>query len=147
MTQPPGPLCALFRRHLRDVGLKYTPERAKTLDAAFHIGRAFEVDELMHELSVRGGGASKATVYRTVRLMVDAGVLEQILIDRDRAHYRISTGDGSSTTLVDPESGKMLPVDDPQLNSICRDIATKSGWSYRGYRIQIMANPPDKPAS
>ena len=144
MTQPPGPLCALFRRHLRDVGLKYTPERAKTLDAAFHIGRAFEVDELMHELSVRGGGASKATVYRTVRLMIDAGVLEQILIDRDRAHYRISTGDGSSTTLIDPESGKMLPVDDPQLNSVCRDIATKSGWSYRGYRIQIMANSPDK---
>ena len=85
MSQPPGPLCALFRRHLRDVGLKYTPERARTLDAAFHIGRAFEVEELMHELSSRGGGASKATVYRTVRLMVDAGVLEQILIDRDRA--------------------------------------------------------------
>ena len=76
--------------------------------------------------------------------MVDAGVLEQILIDSDRAHYRISTGDGSSTTLIDPESGKMLPVDDPQLNSICREIATKSGWSYRGYRIQIMANSPEK---
>ena len=59
MTQPPGPLCALFRRHLRDVGLKYTPERARTLDAAFHMGRAFEVDELMQELVVRGGGASK----------------------------------------------------------------------------------------
>ena len=35
------------------------------------------------------------------------------------------------------------PVDDPQLNSVCRDIATKNGWSYRGYRIHIMANAPD----
>ena len=129
MTQPPGPLCALFRRHLRDVGLKYTPERAKTLDAAFHIGRAFEVDELMHELSLRGGGASKATVYRTVRLMVDAGVLEQILIDRDRAHYRISTEMEAPLLLIlNPEQAS---GDDPQPVGICRDIATKSGWSYQ----------------
>ncbi|MAV55654.1 MAG: hypothetical protein CMJ28_06840 [Phycisphaerae bacterium] len=142
MTQPPGPLCALFRRHLRDVGLKYTPERARTLDAAFHMGRAFEVDELMQELVVRGGGASKATAYRTVRLMVDAGVLEQILIDKDRAHYRISTGDGSGITLLDPETGKMLPVDDPALSEICRGIATSHGWNYRGFRIHIMASSP-----
>ena len=69
------PLCAVFRRKIRSEGLKYTPERARVLDAIIELDRLFEADELLETL--RGGDhrVSKATVYRTIRLLQDAGIV------------------------------------------------------------------------
>ena len=87
----------LFRRHLRDVGLKHA-ERANPRCRVW-----LTVSKLKSPCTNSHHAVALVATTWTVRLMVDAGVLEQILIERDRAHYRISTGDGS-TTLIDPES-------------------------------------------
>ena len=76
-----APLCAVFRRFLKSRDLKYTQERADVLDAIVARDGAFEAEELLLELRARGHDVSKATVYRTIRLLLDAGIITQSLFD------------------------------------------------------------------
>jgi len=72
-----APPCSVFRRHLKRVGLKYTTERADILEVATGFDQPFEVERLLGQLSSRGVRVSKATVYRTLKLLVDAGILAE----------------------------------------------------------------------
>ncbi|RMD61217.1 MAG: hypothetical protein D6824_08325, partial [Planctomycetota bacterium] len=62
------PLCAVFRRRLRDAGQKYTPERAAILDAIIRIDDIFDAEQLQEQLRALGRPISKATVYRTLKV-------------------------------------------------------------------------------
>ena len=64
-----APLCAIFRRHLKEQDLKYTPERADILNAIIGQDGVFEADTLMQSMRDRGQRVSKATVYRTLKLI------------------------------------------------------------------------------
>src|SRR5688572_9754907 len=67
-----APLCAVFRRYLKSQDLKYTPERADILNAIIERDDVFEVEELMSEMRRRGYRVSKATTYRTIKLLQEA---------------------------------------------------------------------------
>ncbi|MHC4828510.1 MAG: Fur family transcriptional regulator, partial [Planctomycetota bacterium] len=89
---PPGgpaettaPLCAIFRRFLKSQRLKYTPERADVLEAIIERDGVFEVDQLLMDMRGRGHRVSKATIYRTVKLLQDAGIITQALFDSKQA--------------------------------------------------------------
>ena len=73
------PLCAVFRRSLKDVGLKYTPERAQILDTIIELDGLFEADQLLEEVKGKGFRVSKATVYRTLKLLEDSGIIHREL--------------------------------------------------------------------
>ena len=66
------PLCAVFRRHLKSHDLKYTRERADILNLIMETDDVFEADSILEEMRKRGDGSSKATVYRTLKLLQDA---------------------------------------------------------------------------
>jgi len=77
------PLCAVFRRRLKSDGLKYTPERASVLDAIIRLDGLFEAEQLLDEVRGTGTRVSKATVYRTIRLLLEAGIIQRVLFDRE----------------------------------------------------------------
>ncbi len=87
-----APLCSVFRRYLRSQSLKYTPERADILSAIIDCDDVFEVDQLLMEMRKRGHRVSKATIYRTVKLLQDAGIITQALFDSKQAHYQLIYG-------------------------------------------------------
>ncbi len=84
-----APLCAVFRRYLKSQNLKYTPERADILNAIIERDDVFEVDELLMDMRERGHRVSKATIYRTIKLLQEAGIITQALFDSKQAHYRL----------------------------------------------------------
>ena len=90
-----APLCSVFRRFLKSKNLKYTPERAEVLDAIIARDDVFEVEELLLEMQGNGHRISKATIYRTINLLVDAGIMSMppalvgAKLARQDAHLRI----------------------------------------------------------
>ena len=73
---PYEPVCALFRRYLHGRKLKFTPERAMILDAALRQTGLFEAERLVAELQRLGHRVSRATAYRTLAHLQDAGILK-----------------------------------------------------------------------
>src|SRR3954466_10579954 len=75
---PYEPVCAIFRRYLHGQKLKFTPERAMILDAVLRKTSLFGADQLDEDLKALGHRASRATMYRTLAHLQDAGILKQV---------------------------------------------------------------------
>ncbi|MGQ0626544.1 MAG: Fur family transcriptional regulator [Phycisphaerales bacterium] len=142
------PLCAVFRRTLKRVGQKYTPERARILEAVLAMGELFQIDDLMARLNtVSPGGlpvpaaarVSKATVYRTLKLLVTAGIIQHALLDADQTHYQLAYGRKPAGWLFDTSSGRATQVDIPELEGICRRVCGAAGVKPQGWRLVIYA--------
>src|SRR3954470_9269534 len=78
---PYEPVCAVFRRYLHTEKLKFTPERAMILDATLRKEGLFDPESLAADLKALGHRVSRATVYRTLTHLQDAGILKQVFFD------------------------------------------------------------------
>lgn len=156
------PLCAVFRRSLKAEGLKYTPERAYILDAIMRRaaeaesasnaaasgkkssaprtasrGGVFEADELVEAMRKQGFRVSRATVYRTIKLLAEAGIIQQVPFDSDQAYYQLAHGRAASGLLVDAETGEVTPFEIPELEAIRDRICRERGMIAEGHRLVV----------
>ncbi len=148
-TAPPGlriavPLCAVFRRYLKSVDLKYTNERADVLDAIVALDRPFEADELQAALAARGRNVSKATVYRTLKLLRDAGILAELLLDRDRTTFQLVYGKPPTDVVVCVESGTRVEFTNPRVAALAAEICRELGWVPVGHRFHVFGVRPGR---
>ncbi len=138
-----APLCSVFRRYLRSQNLKYTPERADVLNAIIECDDVFEVDQLLMEMRRRGHRVSKATIYRTVKLLQDAGIITQALFDSKQAHYQLIYGKAARDYIVCMKTGKYIEFSDDELVALRNRICKAHGWDPVGHRFQIYAISPE----
>ncbi len=139
-----APLCSIFRRFLRSQTLKYTPERADILNAIIERDEIFEVDQLLMEMRRRGHHVSKATIYRTVKLLQDAGIITQALFDSKQAHYQLIYGKAARDFIVCMKSGRHLEFSNEELVELRNRICREHGWDPVGHRFQIYAISPEE---
>ncbi|MEO1009064.1 MAG: transcriptional repressor [Planctomycetota bacterium] len=133
------PLCAVFRRQLKAEGQKYTTERARVLDAIILLDRIFEAEEVIDQLRTLGHRVSKATVYRTIHLLQDAGIIQRVLTEGDQARYQLAYGESPSDTLVRLDTREAVAIDVPELVAIRERICREMGLEPKGHRLQIFA--------
>ena len=137
------PLCSVFRRHLRSQNLKYTPERADILNAIIERDGIFEVEELLLEMRDAGHRVSKATIYRTVKLLEEAGIITHALLDSRMAHYRLIYGREPCDYLVCMKTGKYIEFTSEEVVALRDSICTQHGWEPVGHRLQIYGISPE----
>ena len=141
------PLCAVFRRKIKSEGLKYTPERAQVLDSVVRQEGTFDVDLIITQVRKTGIRVSKATVYRTMKLLQDAGIIQRVLFDGEIAHYQLVYGQTNQQLLIDVERGNSQEVQIPQLINLCRQVAQQHGYLLKGVRLQIFATKNTAPST
>jgi Fur family ferric uptake transcriptional regulator len=134
----------IFREFLRERKLKYTRERLAILEAAARFGRPFEAEELLLTLRENDYRVSKATIYRTLKHLVDAGLLRQVFFGAAKqAHYDFSgpgaAGRGSDHDhLLDLDTGRIVPFSNEAIVKLRDEIARRMGFDAVGHRFQIM---------
>ena len=134
------PLCAVFRRHLRSLGQKYTPERAQILDTLVRVdGDIFHVDQLQEAMRAQGHRVSKATIYRTLKLLQEAGIIQQVLVDAEQSHYQLAYGRRPQELLILVDTNEVIPIDVPELAAIRERICAERGLIPQGHRFQVFA--------
>jgi Fur family ferric uptake transcriptional regulator len=82
-----GKASTQFIEYIKQRGLKWTPEKEKVLREAFAMEGHFEADELAFRLRKKGSRISRATVYRTLPLLVRAGLLNRVIHGEKHQHY------------------------------------------------------------
>ncbi len=98
----------LHRRHLRK-----TPERYAILSKAIELSAHFDVDQLYNALETEGYHVSRATIYNTLELLCEAGILNRHLFATNLARYEVARG--SHLHLICRKCGKIKEIDDPLL--------------------------------
>ncbi|MFM5895351.1 MAG: Fur family transcriptional regulator [Novosphingobium sp.] len=79
---------------------------------------------------------SIATVYRTVRLFEEAGILDRHDFGDGRARYEAAP-EAHHDHLIDVETGKVIEFVDPELEALQRQIAEKLGYRLVDHRMEL----------
>jgi Fur family ferric uptake transcriptional regulator len=121
-------------------GLRMTGQRriiAQTLeDSEDHP----DVEELYARASARDPKISIATVYRTVKLFEEAGILEKLEFGDGRARYEDAERDHHDH-LIDMNSGEVIEFVDPDIEALQEKIAAKLGYELRGHKLELYGVP------
>ena len=117
-------------------GLKMTGQRrviARVLsDASDHP----DVEELYRRATALDSRISIATVYRTVRLLEEKGILERRDFGGGRARYEPSEH-GHHYHLIDIDTGKVLEFQDPEYERLMQIIARRLGFDLVSFRLEL----------
>lgn len=117
-------------------GLRITDQRrtiARVLsDALDHP----DVEAVYARAALVDPGISIATVYRTVRLFEEAGILERHEFGDGRARYEAAS-DAHHDHLIDVETGRVIEFVDPELEALQKAIAEKLGFRLVDHRMEL----------
>ncbi len=86
---------------------------------------------------------SMATVYRTVRLFEEAGVLERHDFGRGRARYE-EAGSDHHDHLIDVSSGKVIEFRDDEIERLQTEVAARLGYRLIDHRLELYGEPVGK---
>jgi len=86
---------------------------------------------------------SIATVYRTVRLFEEAGLLDRLDFGDGRARYE-QTSDDHHDHLIDVKSGKIIEFHDEEVESLQLQVARRLGYKLVGHRMELFGVPVKK---
>lgn len=115
-----------FEYYLRRKNLKLTQERRVILDEMAGSDRHFGPEDLLFNLREKGKRVSRATVYRTLDLLVDSGVVKRVCLGPQQFYYEsIAKKEQKHSHLVCLRCGKITEFSDQateeRLSRICRE--------------------------
>lgn len=117
-------------------GLRITDQRRVIARVLSEADDHPDVDELHQRAVAIDKGISIATVYRTVRLFEEAGILDRHDFGDGRARYEAAP-EAHHDHMIDVESGKVIEFVDPELESLQRQIAEKLGYRLVDHRMEL----------
>ena len=118
------------------IGLRVTGQRrivAEVLEAADDHP---DVETIHARAAARDPGISVATVYRTVKLFEESGLLERREFGDGRARYEDAERDHHDH-LIDMQTGEVIEFVDPEIEALQERIARRLGYDLKGHRLEL----------
>lgn len=117
-------------------GLRMTGQRRVIAQVLEESDDHPDVEELYARASAMDAAISIATVYRTVKLFEEAGILERLEFGDGRARYEDAERDHHDH-LIDLQTGEVIEFVDPEIEELQERIAAKLGYDLRGHRLEL----------
>jgi Fur family ferric uptake transcriptional regulator len=127
-------------------GLRMTEQRRVVAQVIGAAEDHPDVEELFARAAAVDPRISLATVYRTVNLFEEAGILEKLEFGDGRARYEDAERDHHDH-LIDIHSGEVIEFVDPEIEALQERIAARLGYTLKGHRLELFGVPVNKPKS
>lgn len=120
-------------------GLRLTDQRRVIAHVLEEAGDHPDVEALHARAARVDPGISIATVYRTVKLLEEAGILERHefrMVGATRARYEDAERDHHDH-LIDLVTGEVVEFVDPEIEALQERIARRLGYDLKGHRLEL----------
>jgi Fur family transcriptional regulator, ferric uptake regulator len=128
---------ALYAEWLKRKSMFFTKERALLLDFIMAQPGHFSADELLFELQKIQAKVSRATVYRSLNQMVEAGLLTESDFGHGHTHYEVSLGERPHVHFIFTDTGVVKEMHSQKIEDALNEMARKEGFSIKRYKIQV----------
>lgn len=130
-----------FREFLEIRDEKLTEPRRVLIRHIFGTHKHFDADELVADLHAAGRRVSRATVYRTLRLLVEAGLLRELRLT-NRSAYEHDYGYPSHDHLHCTECNRVVEFRNDEVRRLREAISQGHGFLAEGHRFLITGTCP-----
>ncbi len=127
----------IFEDHLADHAGRYTLQKRAIVDEIFKKHRYFEVEEFIDQLRAENNKFSRATVYRTIRQLLDAGLLQKISTRNGKVTYESNISTKPHDHIICNQCGKILEIKGEVIEKYLAEYCEKIGFhpEYRSLHI------------
>lgn len=129
-----------FHARLQEAGLKSTRQRDAIVDCFFRLDKHISADELLDEVRESAPRIGYATVYRTLKLLVEQGfALPKDFGDGITRYDPIHDQDPHHDHLICVDCRKIIEFNDDKIASLLSTIADEHGYELRRKKLEIYA--------
>ena len=126
-----------YREHLKRKRLLFTRERVAILEEVMARHDHFSVEELHDSLKAGGKKVSRATLYRNLDSLKEAGILAEVDLGNRHVQYEHVLGHGRHFHIVCEETGEVVEDTSPEIEKILEALARKHGLEFSHFKLQI----------
>ncbi|OGW90212.1 MAG: hypothetical protein A3A73_04825 [Omnitrophica bacterium RIFCSPLOWO2_01_FULL_50_24] len=126
-----------FQKLLVERGLKYTYERRCIYDEILGINKHFDAEKLYGRFKKRGDRISRATVYRTIPLLLEAGVIQKSAGDGKGDFFEKTALKGHHDHMICMECGTIIEFQCDRIEKAQNEMCAKHKFqpSFHDHRI------------
>lgn len=129
-------LAVASRRRLRTAGKRITPQRKLVLDILLQAGGHLDANEIYELGRRRDARLSLSTVYRTLCVLKETGVVRELHLDDEHHHYELDGQDGHSH-LVCLGCSRVIEVDSAAFAQAAAAAAQAHGFEIAGAQVEL----------
>ncbi len=107
------------------------------LDAVLRKTGLFEADQLASDVKQLGHRVSRATVYRTLNHLQDAGICKQVFFDNKQSYYEVIAGEQGNDYLICVETGRVIEFRSERLRELRDEICKQHGFKPLSHQFHI----------
>jgi Fur family ferric uptake transcriptional regulator len=128
-----------FREYLETKKMRLTTERERIVDEVFETHEHFDAEQLVARLSQKPSSirVSRATIYRTLQSLEEAGLLRKVARNNDREIYEHDYGYPQHDHLVCKKCGKLEEFRNEQISELIKLIAEQNAFLMDGHRLEV----------
>jgi Fur family ferric uptake transcriptional regulator len=131
----------ILTNHLKASGRqRSTPERFAILDAVLESQGHFDVEGLYYRLITKGIKVSKATVYNTLELLQECGLVSKYRFAENTSRYEKAFGRPHHHHLICLECGDIIEFVNEKLERIQDDVCTEKNFKAQSSTLQIFGS-------
>ncbi len=133
-----APALRSLLQRLEGQGHRLTPARLAVVAAVLDQRGHFSVDDIL----TQAPGVGRATVFRTIKLLSEAGAICRVLLDDGSLHYRLRRRRGHHHHVVCVSCGGVEDLSDCVVSGVVGELSRSTGYEIEGHWLELYGRCP-----